>query len=124
MKRDTFASSAQRRQSERISCEIPGIAVCDTGLRIPFKTLDLSQDGARLRLHQPIRKFPGHTLEQLQLNGVGQLFVNLRWIRDREMGVRFDHADESELRLRDLLDELHVSAQRMTGRRAASQRAG
>lgn len=110
-------SSSIRRKYERIALELSGLAICDTGLRIPCKSLDLSPAGARLRLAQPIRDFPGHTIEQVDLTAIGRLFVSVRWIRDREIGVRFDQGNNVRDQISALLDHLPQSGQRQTNRR-------
>ncbi|MCT4609933.1 MAG: PilZ domain-containing protein [Pelagimonas sp.] len=121
--KQSAASSTNKRLQERQAFQISGLAICDTGLRIPCKTIDISTVGARLRLVQPIRDYPGHTIEQLDLAGAGLLFVNVRWIQEREVGIRFDQSAQTREIMTAYMEELQAQSA-ASPRRAANRRAG
>jgi hypothetical protein len=123
MKQPAYVS-AQKRQFERFSFEVPGIAICDTGFQLPCSTLDLSIAGARLRLIHPIRNYPGHTVEKLELRGIGPMFINVRWIQDKDLGVRFDHTTQTRERMTSLLALLESRRKSATAPKSSVRKVG
>lgn len=95
-------TKTNQRKSRRVACRIKGVLICDTGLRLPCETTDISEGGVLVALPTALRGNHGHTIEAVSLRGVPPLAVQMRWARDRRVGLAFTGDKED----RDLVNAL------------------
>lgn len=113
------ATKTNQRQFRRVACRITGSLICDTGLKLPCETTDISEGGVLVVVPTGLRGVRGHTIEAVSLRGVPPLAVQMRWARNQQVGLAFTGGKED----RDLVCALltHLEKARAEALRAKAE---
>lgn len=87
MSADTPHTPPDRRARKRVPHKLDVVVKCDTGLTLPGHTVELSEQGVRIRLQSPLRNHREHTPQSIDINEIGILSVDLRWVADTDVGL-------------------------------------